>query len=203
MKVNIAELERRLKDAEEAVRRVLGKSSLTDSLTAFENVASAQRALAAATGQDYAVRYDIGFVPEAAVSGPVLLQTDYRCFLTFNAMRVMPDGKREDAGRGTVECRGCSITKFGYPNDEALPGHPLYKRGLNAYGVFEVKNSVWIKQMTEQNRVAFPMTKDSTSRHFIFTFHDSAFECVTDELSATLNGPSLEHIFNQLTKDAD
>ena len=37
---------------------------------------------------------------------------------------------------------------------EALAGHPLYQRGLSGYGVFEVINSSWSKQLTEQNRVS-------------------------------------------------
>src|SRR6185503_14790062 len=100
---------------------------------------------------DEVVRLDIGFEPEAAVSGPVLVQTDDDAFLTFNAVRMTVDGRRDTVGTGVVEFEGCYITKFGYPNDEALGGHPLYKHGLEAYGVFEVLRSSWIRQMTDQN----------------------------------------------------
>lgn len=149
---------------------------------------------------DELVRLDIGFEPEAAVSGPVLLQTDDDTFLTFNAVRMTADGRRDTAGTGIVEFEMCSITKFGYPNDEALGGHPLYKRGLQAYGVFEVLGSSWIRQMTEQNRVCFPQTTDSKRRHFIFTFHDSTFECVADSVKATLSTEPYEQIFRQITQ---
>ena len=199
--MNTAELEQQLKEAELHVQDVVARASLAESLAACERLAEAQRSLAAAKGEDYAVPIDIGFVPEAAVSGGVLIQTEYQCFLTFNAMRVLPNRKREEAGTGIVDCRSCSITKFGYPNDEALRGHPLYKRGLHAYGVFEVRNSTWIKQMTEQNRVAFPNTRDSTRRHFIFSFHDSTFECVAEELVATLSNESYQQLFERLTRE--
>jgi hypothetical protein len=149
---------------------------------------------------DQVVRFDIGFEPEAGVSGPVLLQTDDDAFLTFNAVRMTPDGKRGTVGTGIIEFERCGVTKFGYPNDEALAGHPLYKRGLQAYSVFEVLGSSWIQQMTEQNRVSFPNTSDSEQRHFIFTFHDSTFECVADSLRATLSIEPYEQIFRQITQ---
>lgn len=33
------------------------------------------------------------------------------------------------------------IYKFGYPNDEVLESHPMYKFGLSFYGLYEVINS--------------------------------------------------------------
>ena len=137
--------------------------------------------------QARAVPFDIGFKPEAGVSGPVLLQTDDDAFLTFNAVHMTSDGKRGTAGTGVIELEGCYITKFGYPNDEGLGGHPLYKHGLGFYDVFEVLDSSWIQQMTEQ-------------RHFIFTFHDSTFECVANSLRATLSTEPYEQIFRQITQ---
>jgi hypothetical protein len=147
---------------------------------------------------DEVVRLDIGFEPEAAVSGPVLLQTDVDAFLTFNAVLMTADSRHAPAGTAVIEFERCSVTKFGYPSDEALGGHPLYKRGLESYGVFEVLSSSWIRQMTEQNRVSFPHTTDSTQRHFIFVFHDSTFECVADSYQATLSTEPYEHILRQL-----
>jgi hypothetical protein len=51
----------------------------------------------------------------------------------------------------------CQILKCGYPNDEALPGHPRYANGLNTYGVFEVLESTWLRTILEQNGFRFPM----------------------------------------------
>ena len=105
----------------------------------------------------------------------------------FNAMRdtgrPFPHGGsyEEDAGLAIVELVWCSITKFGYPNDEAW-SHIPRTRGL-AYGVFEVLNSSWIAELTRLNRFGFPNTPEPTNkRHFMFLFHDSSFECIAREL---------------------
>jgi hypothetical protein len=202
--MNILQLEGQLIAAKKNLARILeagiNTDKLQETLEAFEVVASAQRALAAAKGEEYAIPYNIGFLPEAAASEPVIIQTDFATILTFSATRPMPNGKRGDAGYGIVEFDLCSTTQFGYPNDEARRGHPLYERGLVGYGVYEVCNSSWVKLETEQNRVAFPNTPDSTQRHFIFTFHDSTFECIARGLRASLSTKPYVEIFDEVRK---
>src|SRR5262245_12821849 len=139
MEIEITHLEEQLARATDHLARVSEASRTTDNLdelsAAFNAVAAVQRLLAAAKGEEYAALIDIGFVPESAVSEPVLLQTDNMAILTFSAERRREDGRREDAGYAIVELELCSLTKFGHPNDEALPSHPLAERGLDAYGV--------------------------------------------------------------------
>ncbi|HWN97204.1 MAG TPA: hypothetical protein VNT99_19390 [Methylomirabilota bacterium] len=111
------------------------------------------------------VSFDIK--PEAGVPFPVLFQTENETVLVYR-------------GHGVVVAHfdGCIITQFGYPNDEALGGHPLYASGLQHYGVFEVHGSSWPAALEAQNRRAFPDSHSFDYRHFIFTFHDSTFECL-------------------------
>jgi hypothetical protein len=81
----------------------------------------------------------------------------------------------------------------GSPNDEAFSGHPLSKRGLTPYGAFEIKNSTWIRQLMEMNRV-HPHHKDesfSACRHFVLSFHDSTFECVASSYSLKTGSGSI------------
>jgi hypothetical protein len=150
---------------------------------------------------DTVVWYDIGVVPEAAISGAYLLQSEDDSFLLFNAMRESRARKDEyvDAGIALVTIELCSVTKFGYPNDEALPGHPLYKQGLDlhGYGVCEVLNSSWISQLTEQNRVSFPNTPKSDQHHWIFMFHDSTFECIARALKVEVFPRPFDAVFAQ------
>ena len=200
------QFQRQLSEANEAYRSLLarGRSShvpLSEYSSAHERILEAERALAAATGDQYAVPLNLGFLPEAGVSGPMVVQNDSNTVLTFNAVRMLPDGRRGKAGTAVVEFDLCSWTTFGYPNDEALPGHPLYGRGLAAYDIFDVLNSHWVRRMTEQNRVAFPDTKDSESRHLVFSFHDSTFECICKGIKASsLSTAPYADTFSEITR---
>jgi hypothetical protein len=148
------------------------------------------------------IELDLGYTPEAAVSGAVLVQSERSTFLTFNAMRLRDDGYRVDAGTALVEFPFCIITQFGYPNDEALPGHPLYAFGLKdyGYGIFEVLNSSWRKRIDDQNRISFPRLESYTkrSRHFIITFHDSTFECLARDIQLEIIGEPYERVFARI-----
>jgi len=62
----------------------------------------------------------------------------------------------------------------------------MYGKGLDAYGAFEVFNSPWKRRMAEQNRVSFPETKGYPSRHLIFSFHGSTFECLAERMEVTI-----------------
>jgi hypothetical protein len=69
---------------------------------------------------------------------------------------------------------------LGPPNDETLHGHPLAKYGLAPYGIFEVLRSPWVNEFERRNRVhpRHDRRKYDGLRHFVFTFHDSTFECL-------------------------
>lgn len=71
-----------------------------------------------------------------------------------------------------------SDIKYGGPNDEARGAHPLTKYGSLLYGLYEVKNSPWIKEQMERNRV-HPRHSDSLfegKKHYIACFKDVMFE---------------------------
>jgi hypothetical protein len=114
-----------------------------------------------------AVDVSIDIKPEAGVPFPVLFQTEDETVLIYRGYGVV-----------IAHFDRCIITRFGYPNDEALGGHPLYARGLQHYGVFEVHGSSWPSELEAQNRRVFPDSHAFDYRHFIFTFHDSTFECL-------------------------
>lgn len=153
---------------------------------------------------DQVIELKLDCVPEASVSGALLLQTEYSTYLTFNAMREQTDEQYVDVGHAVVEFFRCIRTQFGHPNDEALPGHPLYVDGLDqfAYGIFEVLNSSWIREIERQNRVHFPNATDWAVglRHFIFTFHDSTFECVAQDFKLEVTDELYEQIFARISK---
>jgi hypothetical protein len=56
----------------------------------------------------------------------------------------------DDEPVALVKFEQCYAYMFGPPNDEAFHGHPLAKRGLHAYGAFEVEHSSWIRTGTNE-----------------------------------------------------
>lgn len=153
---------------------------------------------------DQVIVLDLGYVPEAAISGAVLVQTESSCFLTFNAMRVEAGRNQSRAGFALVEFPGCLCTRFGYPNDEAFPGHPLFAKVQALYppwtGIYQVLNSSWIRQVEQQNRKIFPNSSLWSVRHFIFGFHDSTFECIADDLVSQVIDEPFSAVLARISK---
>ncbi len=85
----------------------------------------------------------------------------------------------------------------GPPNDEALSGHPLASKGLRSYSAFLVESSPWIKVLEKMNQVHPSHTARlfSDLRHFVFTFHDSVFECIAAGFKVTIESGSLNTVF--------
>jgi hypothetical protein len=76
-----------------------------------------------------------------------------------------------------IEFLGGVTSSFGWPNDEALHAHALNDKGLEPYAAYEVLDSSWLSSVEQRNREAFPKSR-FTLKHFIFSFHDSTFECL-------------------------
>ncbi len=124
------------------------------------------------------------FDPEPNISEPTLVQSERACYLIY---------WDREMNRKALEFYRCSITKFGYPNDDALAGHRLYGKGLDFYGVFEVFESEWIAELRKCNQVRFPDVKVfEDGRHFIFAFHDSTFECIATDFQPVSEFPGLD-----------
>jgi len=138
------------------------------------------------------VALEAPWAPSPGVPAPVLWQTESEAVLIYKAAAAT-----EHEGEHVVLVfAGCMATQFGYPNDEALPGHPLASKGLGYYDIFEVLNSSWLARLTEQNRKVFPNAAASTRqpRHFVVTFHDSTFECLADGYAGQFTTDSVEAV---------
>jgi hypothetical protein len=76
----------------------------------------------------------------------------------------------------------------GPPNDEAIRGHPSWRRGLESYRVYRVEQSSLLRRLAAMNYVHprnDPAAYDQ-DHHCIFTFHDSTFECIAQSYSFTI-----------------
>ncbi len=148
---------------------------------------------------DVVIPLDVPWGLDPDVPDPVVLQGESMLVLVARASR--PSGHFGEDVVLTFE--HCRISCFGYPNDEALAGHPLAQRGLGHYGIFEVLGSSWINVLAGRNRVAFPSAtwpSGEPLRHFVVTFHDSTFECLASSMDAQFSAEPREHLLPSLAR---
>ena len=80
-----------------------------------------------------------------------------------------------------LRLEGVLYCAMGYPNDEVLNAHPLYRNGLGYYGFYVVENSPLISDLDCRNQahrrhIAGDYIKKF--HHWIITFHDETLEVV-------------------------
>jgi hypothetical protein len=109
---------------------------------------------------------------------------------------IGPSGYLDDKGVAVLECEDCVGTKFGYPNDEGRPEHPLFGLGLAdpESSILEVKGSAWAEEVSTQMQMSTDriwgkreQASDGTSgegyRHFILLLKEKTFECIATRLT--------------------
>lgn len=93
---------------------------------------------------------DLGVIWEPNAPEAVLLSDDYG--RTVLAMNPHPDDS--DTRCVVVVWKGTSSACLGGPNDEAISGHRLYRKGLKGIlWAVQVRNSNTIRDLERQNRV--------------------------------------------------
>lgn len=203
----IKELEKRLAKMNAKIESMLGKPGWTTeiALAAYDEQAQTERLLAAAKGEAYANPVDVGCTPSIAGSSEVFLQSECSSALVvFRAVVRAQDSKARycDAGWAIARLRHCVQSKFGYPNDEAFPGHALYGKGFSCCGVYEVVNSDWDELLRKQNRIAFPNSElcPWNLRHLVFAFKENVLECLVREFQVEITNRSLDQILTEETR---
>ncbi|MGV3658651.1 MAG: hypothetical protein ACO1TE_00650 [Prosthecobacter sp.] len=187
---SLEELEARLRAANDAYSAQLKRPYDREAWKSLQSAChEAEAALFAAKGEPYARAIDIGI--NCHWEGPRLLQSTRVCLLVVGAFKPGPEGIT-DRGYAVLEFARSCWTTFGYPNDEAMEGHPLSGRGLDSSTVCEVFNSAWAERMRTQNRVAFPSHEMCPVRHFIFPFHEETFECLCSGVEVVFTHPEFE-----------
>ena len=80
---------------------------------------------------------------------------------------VQPDHPGFEIWSAILRFDGVSDYHFGAPSDEHLYTHPLYEKGLRAYGYYEARGTSRLE-------------KQKNKKHWIITFHDRTLEIVAD-----------------------
>jgi hypothetical protein len=185
-----------LRRADDELRRIsieYGWSS-PQATAARQRGLALERSTAAEMGLPYAEPVDLGVAWDTGAPMPVLI-SGLRTFVAFYLSLRDPifagtdpsvRDPRGDHGVGVVEFKDVASVKIGSPNDEVLYGHPLWGSGLEFYRAQEVRNSPWIGELIQGNRVHdnFRESRWNLARHFVLPFHDETVECVAREAIA-------------------
>jgi hypothetical protein len=186
----------RLRRAVEALAPKHKGGEMAEYRAAHEAVLVAERGLAAALGEPYAVPLEFSAQWDIGAPLPYLLQNDYKTFLLFlladtqpwydgSFVTIVSPGDANPSNMAIVEFKGCVCSKMGTPNDEVYEGHPLHGKGFVGYRPLRVVNSEWVKELETVNSVhrQYRPERWRTLGHYVFGFHDCTFECVAQSFA--------------------
>jgi len=147
-------------------------------------------------------------VPQSSIGAPcpMLLAGEHYLHLAYylqntpsgwdgSTVRVLEDSSGNEPC-ALVEFKQAYAHMFGPPNDEAFEGHPLASRGLNPYGAFEISRCSWLRFLERINSV-HPYHKAERFagyKHFVFSFHDTTFECIARGFDVSLHRGSVASV---------
>jgi hypothetical protein len=209
------DLELRLADARQRVHELasnLSSDTMPALRAAHDEQVQAERELAAARGEQYAQVIDLGPRWDTGAPLPHLISNGSRAFVVCLADQpdphwdgtyvtvVSPDDTRPSLFV-VIEMWGCAELRFGGPNDEAIAGHPLHRKGLDGYRAHEVVNSAWIEDAIRVNSV-HPHHSDGPFRrlhHYVLLFHDEMLEALAGGIEARLTEGTMREILTSLT----
>lgn len=139
-------------------------------------------------------------VPQSSVGAPmpIVLSNEHRVLLGYimeeTSAATAVDDDSHDEHFALIDFAVYSSYMFGPPNDEAFEGHPLASRGLSPYGSFQIEDSSWIRQLERMNSVHSNHIRFDRYKHFVFTFHDSTFECVAEGFTVSQHHGSFDSL---------
>jgi hypothetical protein len=80
---------------------------------------------------------------------------------------------------------GVTQFTFGYPNDEVLGAHPLYRLGIKFYAFNLIENSPYLHELGRRNATIFPGSEGhyTQRKHYLVAFHDETLEVICQDIA--------------------
>jgi hypothetical protein len=162
----------RMTEAENAWRSDLASSQLRERyIAAQSDLLKVERLAAEAKGQPFAVEWQVDGMWSRTTQNAVVMAGSFAAVLTF------------DGTTGTVQVvfQHPDGVRFSCVSDEIITGHPLFGKGLSAYGLFKVVNSAWIAELRSCD-VVHPQHNEAhwnAAEHYLLCFKDRLCEVVT------------------------
>lgn len=181
--------ERRLAAARERLDGLAGADNAAWK-SAFDEFHQAERALAAARGEQYAELLDLGESWDVGAPLPHLLAGSGSAYVVCYASGPAGgwDGPPPDPDPAPVlviEVAGCREVRLGGPDDEGIGGHPLHGKGLEPYRAHEVVHSAWAERL-------------GGAHHYVLAFHDEMVEALGEGIRATRVAGPVQSVLTDL-----
>ena len=79
---------------------------------------------------------------------------------------------------------------------------PRAHRYPRPYGIYEVRHSSWVRALERMNRVhsGHDPERFARLRHYVFTFHDSTFECVAEDVQVSRHEGPLRRLLAEMQR---
>lgn len=137
--------------------------------------------------------FDIGCEPSPSVPAETLIANGWQTFILFHAVSKTSaaSGNLTSLGVAVIECIDCLSSRFGYPNDEGRPEHPLFQLGLVEVesSILEVTDSEWTSEIAAQTAASAVriwgkswQPRPEQLRHFVILLKEATFECIAKDL---------------------
>jgi len=183
--------------------------------SARTDVLVAERKLAAAEGEPYAIPAEFPIRWSVGAPMPFVMSDGYRTFLTFyvdvpdpewdgTSTKVIAPSSSDTYTLCAVTVDQCVWHRFGAPDEDILyrDGHPLSGKGLEPYTAQVIIDSPWLAEYMAMHG---DTTKDGASadyglKHFAFWFHDNSFECLAQAIHGEVTRESMRSLWERLSR---
>jgi hypothetical protein len=129
-------------------------------------------------------------VPQSCIGAPMpfVVADEHILLLSYIVQQNISPDTDSKCSVAIVQFLHPLMHVLGPPNDEAIQGHPLWRRGLESYAAYRVDQSSLVRRLSVMNSVHRQHNPAVFDRfhHYVFTFHDSTFECVAQSLSCVV-----------------
>jgi hypothetical protein len=193
-----------LRESSASRRQFLKDAALVSAAMAGGVGFTAPAACAPLASAGEAKKLNLGFAPDAGAAGAVLVPTNWGIYATFRAMVSNEDGAQEPVGTAVVELVGCVAKTFSYSTDMGEDGRPYSFFDLKSGGIYEIVDSEWLLKVEEEVFGRVQGTSAATKRdfklmrHYVFTFHDTTFQCIAEGLKPKVSNEPFGDILADL-----
>lgn len=168
----LKEAHKRMEEAESALAKDIWNEGLRLKFSEAElDLLDIERSVAALENRDYAIDWKIGENWRRGGHGALVFSDQFTCVLVF----------KENCDYVIININNYKSFKLSEINDEVIVGHPLYGRGIKAYGTYMVINSSWISELRATNSIhpQFDPEHWAAQKHYMLCFKDCIFEAIT------------------------